>query len=216
MCCTAGSTPAQAANAAAKLCGGALHTLHVMVGMRVMLIKNEWTTEGLVNGSFGIVIGVVRMTAGNPEVILVQFGEQYTGPSVHGTLPRVVPIVRVEFDFVFGRSKGRPRHCRRVQFPLVPAWAITIHKSQGMTVGPGNDILQIVVDVGNKEWAAGLVYVAVSRAMLATSIRFRPERGATRWSKVGTTPYAIVVKHHLRALERRATQWALLQATSNI
>ena len=212
VCCSAVNTPAQAANALAKLCGGALPTLHAMVGMRVMLIKNEWTCEGLVNGSFGVVVGVVKMTDSNPEVILVQFGEQYTGPSVMKGMERVVPIVPSDFDFVFGRSKGRARHCKRVQFPLVPAWAITIHKSQGMTVGPGNDILQIVVDVGDREWAAGLVYVAVSRAMCAAAIRFRPERGAERWSKVGMTKFAMAVKRHLETLDHRAREWALGQA----
>ena len=43
------------------------------------------------------------------------------------------------------------------QVPLIPAWAITIHKAQGLTL---NDVR---VDFGTGAFAPGQVYVALSR-----------------------------------------------------
>ncbi|QQS28099.1 MAG: AAA family ATPase [Sphingobacteriales bacterium] len=43
------------------------------------------------------------------------------------------------------------------QFPIKPAWAITIHKSQGKTFN------QVVIDIGHGAFAPGQIYVALSR-----------------------------------------------------
>ena len=54
----------------------------------------------------------------------------------------------------------------RTQVPLIPAWAVTIHKSQGMTIGATSNIAQrCVIDIGNREVGSGMSYVAFSRAM---------------------------------------------------
>jgi len=43
------------------------------------------------------------------------------------------------------------------QFPLRPAWAITIHKSQGKTFD------KTIIDMGRGAFAHGQLYVALSR-----------------------------------------------------
>ena len=45
----------------------------------------------------------------------------------------------------------------RTQIPLLAAWALTVHRSQGMTLD------RVIVDLG-RAFAEGQVYVALSRA----------------------------------------------------
>ena len=49
--------------------------------------------------------------------------------------------------------------------PLTLAWAVTIHKSQGMTLD------HVTVDLGNTEFASGLTFVALSRAKTFNGLR---------------------------------------------
>ncbi|EAQ91836.1 hypothetical protein CHGG_00071 [Chaetomium globosum CBS 148.51] len=55
-------------------------------------------------------------------------------------------------DFMVGADS-----CSREQFPLLVSYAITVHKSQGITLD------KVVCDISAPEFASGLSYVAVSR-----------------------------------------------------
>ena len=50
--------------------------------------------------------------------------------------------------------------------PLIPSYAISIHKIQGQTLD------KIIVNIGEKEFAAGLTYTALSRAKKLENIAF--------------------------------------------
>lgn len=52
-----------------------------------------------------------------------------------------------------------------VQFPLAPAWALTIHKAQGMTLDA------VEIDLGRGAFAPGQTYVALSRARAMEGLR---------------------------------------------
>jgi hypothetical protein len=64
-----------------------------------------------------------------------------------------VPIFRSKREFMYRGHKA----CTRTQFPLVLAYAITVHKSQGLSLD------KAVLNVTNREFVPGLTYVAVSR-----------------------------------------------------
>lgn len=116
--------------------------LKLKVGSQVMCIKNM-PKEGLVNGSTGVVVGF----EGNG--VLVKFYGVTTSMGKYGTgIIRVVPIE--------WQSDRFPKY-GITQFPLILAWAITIHKSQGMTL----DLAEI--NAGSSIFACGQTYVAMSR-----------------------------------------------------
>ncbi|GBB89438.1 hypothetical protein RclHR1_16110002 [Rhizophagus clarus] len=58
--------------------------------------------------------------------------------------------------------------CSRLQIPLSLVWAITVHKSQGLILP------KAVIDLGNKEYAASLSFIAVSRISALKNILFKP------------------------------------------
>ena len=84
-----------------------------------------------------------------PKVIIVRFGN-YTSPTFKDS--RCVPIQLLKKNCRIATTK-----CTRKQFLLQVAFAITIHKSQGLTVE------KAVVDSGDRDVSLGLIYVALSR-----------------------------------------------------
>ena len=94
-----------------------------------------------------------------PVAVMVRF-DHYAGPTVHdGTVP-ITPVRRN-----WSSSGGQ---CSRLQLPLKLAWAVTIRKSQGLTLD------KVVIDIGKKEFSCGLSFVACSRVRKLSDILFVP------------------------------------------
>lgn len=118
----------------------ALRRLELKVGCRVMLLKNLDTKKGLVNGSCGTVSNISKEASDNKEVI-VKFDNGLE-----------LTIQPAEFSY---QQDGKVK-IERVQIPLTLAYAITVHKSQGMTF----DNLVVNMD---RIFDYGQAYVALSR-----------------------------------------------------
>ena len=73
-----------------------------------------------------------------------------------------MPIVPIKRTW---EGKDGTQHSR-LQFPIRLAWAITVHKSQGLTIDKAK------VDIENKEFTTGLSFVAVSRVRSLSDICF--------------------------------------------
>ena len=136
--------------------GGLEPVLYLAKGARVMLTMNIWTNVGLCNGALGTVKDFVYAEGQVPPMlpisVLVQFDEGYGGPSLCTSIPRCVPVSPITVT-----SESLAGKCERQQLPLKLAWAITIHKSQGLT------LKKAWVDLGDSEKSLGITYVALSR-----------------------------------------------------
>jgi ATP-dependent DNA helicase PIF1 len=153
--------------------------LLVCIGARVMLTANLWTEKGLVNGSIGTITDILWDTDQDPSVsmpslLLVCFTE-YSGPDFPLYGPKIIPIFPVTRQFDY---KGVP--CTRKQFPLRLAYAITVHKSQGLT------LLRVVLNIDQKEHCLGLTYVAISRVKALNGLMFESPFDFSRFTSQDT------------------------------
>lgn len=121
-------------------------TLTLKVGARVMFVKNDSSQEKLYyNGKLGV---VKSLSATTIQVIC----EDNKVIDVHSETWENIRYTAVAgSDTVTSEVIGSFSH-----FPLRLAWAITIHKAQGLTFD------RVVIDAADA-FAAGQVYVALSR-----------------------------------------------------
>ena len=128
------------------------------LGARIMLTINLWTTRDLCNGSMGVIKDLMFQEGDHP-----QFDEYYTGPNICLNEPRCVSIVpQTNVSDLLGVSHERQ------QLPLKLYWAITIHKSQGLTLN------KAWVDIGKSETFDGLFYVGLSRVRRLNDLIIEP------------------------------------------
>jgi ATP-dependent DNA helicase PIF1 len=161
--------------------------LELKQGMQVILLVNLDLESGLINGSQGILEGWDDMTEANlpvsNEKVKNKPGEAANRPLLFGDFASTREAAVKQF-FKTAQTKRWPRvkfdngitrtiiaECTvseigdqapysqmcRTQIPLLPAWAMSIHKAQGMTLS------KVIVDL-SKNFEAGQVYVALSRA----------------------------------------------------
>jgi len=121
-------------------------TLQLCVGAKIMLRRNKSVEAGLVNGSVGTVVDFIKAQKQQKEEmthIVVKFDN----------IPEPVKIERDSCTFEVLKSVFYTRK----QFPLVLAFSITIHKSQGLSLKTA------IVDAGPNTFGSGMTYVALSR-----------------------------------------------------
>ncbi|XP_057854335.2 ATP-dependent DNA helicase pfh1-like [Cryptomeria japonica] len=162
------------------------------INQQVMLIANLWIEVGLVNGAIGLIKKIVYENNTKPpdlpKYVVVQF-KDYNGPPWDIAHPKDIPILPI--------TRGR-----RTQVPLTMSWAITIHKSQGLTLE------KATIDIGNTE-KQGLTFTAISRVKTIDGIRIEPPFSFERYSKLQNNAYTSIRK-------KEETHLQLLSAQTNI
>jgi len=133
--------------------------IQLCVGAQVMLTRNMTTADGiyLVNGARGVVTSI------SPSAVYVNF--------VNSGMQKI-EFFRIKPEFSKDKSNTDTSSTDEVMpsvnlsyIPLQLAWAISIHKSQGMTLDA------VEIDLGGSIFACGQAYTALSRARNMKSIR---------------------------------------------
>lgn len=130
--------------------------LELCVGAQVMLIKNFDTEVGFVNGAKGVVVGFDYLPLKEGDL------KEEVARLISPTLKW--PVVRFacnRAEIIIGPEKqtlecGGSEVAKRIQVPLILAWALSVHKCQGMTLD------RVETDLA-KAFDYGMVYVALSR-----------------------------------------------------
>jgi hypothetical protein len=115
---------------------------------QVMFTKND-SQKRWVNGTIG------KITAIKKASLQVELITDHPG-AIHEVQRVKWESYKYEYDYTEDKIKAVITG-QYIQYPLMLAWAVTIHKSQGKTLE------QVCVDLGNGAFASGQVYVAISR-----------------------------------------------------
>jgi ATP-dependent DNA helicase PIF1 len=121
--------------------------LQLKIGAQIMLLNND--SDGRwVNGTIGEITGISHDGEGE-RVITAQLEDEEV---------EITPFTWEIYNFkVEGGQVQSEIVGTFTQYPLMLAWAITIHKSQGKTFD------RVVIDIGRGTFAHGQMYVALSR-----------------------------------------------------
>lgn len=124
-------------------------TLTLKQGAQVMLLSND-KEKRWVNGSIGKIASITHYETGDEvKVDLIDGGTVEVGQYTWD-------LYRFSYDEMLRKLVSK-KIGSFTQYPIMLAWAVTIHKSQGKTFD------RVIVDVGQGTFAHGQLYVALSR-----------------------------------------------------
>jgi hypothetical protein len=124
--------------------------LRLKKGSQIMMLNNDQLGRW-VNGTIGVMTGTTKDEEGNILVkARLDMGEDVL------ISPFTWSIYRF---FIEGSQLASEVVGTFMQYPLRPAFAVTIHKSQGKTFS------RVIIDLGRGTFAHGQLYVALSRCV---------------------------------------------------
>ena len=184
--------------------------LRVKAKAQIMMVNND--SDGRwVNGSIGKIIDVIKDR--NAEcVIVVELSD--------GAIEEVTPYTWEIFNLFAEDGQLKSQVVGRfTQYPLMLAWAVTIHKSQGKTFD------RVVIDIGRGAFAHGQTYVALSRCTTLDGIVLKkPILKKHIWTDYKVVKFltkfqydkaaqALSVDDKVKVIERAIRNGALLEIT---
>ena len=119
----------------AKVKQAALPVLNLKVSARVMITNNIDVSDKLSNGQIGTVKHI-KIENGTVTTVYVKLDDDSAGLKLINSDStakqlRAVPIKRTEASINIYANKPNSPVIKRTQFPLMLAWACTVHKVQG-------------------------------------------------------------------------------------
>ena len=141
--------------------------LNLKLGARVMLIFNIDVSDLLCNGALGTLVGIEENQKGIVIVLIIKFDNPAAGqetrnqnPIMSMKYPGGTVIKKKEQDYSLARKGGLiSSTAKLIQYPIVLAWAVTVHKFQGQTVKYPQ---KVVIDL-RSVFEAAQAYVMKSR-----------------------------------------------------
>jgi ATP-dependent exoDNAse (exonuclease V) alpha subunit len=183
--------------------------LEVKAGAQVMMLNND-ARQRWVNGSVGKIIDIVSQR--DEDIIVVELNDG----EVHEVKPHTWEI----FRFYLNNDKLESEVVGSfTQYPMMLAWAVTIHKSQGKTFE------KVIIDIGRGAFAHGQTYVALSRCTTLEGIilkkpilkkhvwtDYRIREFLTRY-QYGKAEKAFPAEEKIRLINKAITERGLLEMT---
>lgn len=142
-------------------------TISLKLGAQVMLTKNLDVSRGLVNGARGVITGFTNSKNHSMKLTKQQLlaGSDSEPQNLGFPIVRFMSGVETEIKHERWSMKlSQEILAVRKQIPLKLAWAISIHKSQGMSL----DCVEMCL---SRVFECGQAYVALSRARSLRGLR---------------------------------------------
>ena len=160
--------PPAAKNGSEEDAQGLCSELLLSKGCRLMITSNLLTAFGLINGTLGTLYDLVWRSGDDPFLSLpcvlwfVPDNYAENGPCQRTSEGQpMIPITPVRREWEVNKVTYSWE-----MFPVVLAYAITVHKSQGLTLD------KVVLDISAKDHSLGLTYVAISRVRSKQGLMF--------------------------------------------